>query len=203
MTSSIPVFDADSHLAEVPDLWTSRLPLSKWGEDVPHVVFDERLKRDRWVIGGRMLTSVANWAVAGWNEFPPEHPPTVDDADPGAFEAVPRLQRMDEYGIYCQALYPNLLAFSHHAFMAIKDPALQIACIRAYNDHLVDFASADPKRFVLPGGGRGIRGPPPAVRQADRLVPGHQAQVRRSATPGRVGTLGRPVRRERLIEPVG
>jgi uncharacterized protein len=149
MTSSIPVFDADSHLAEAPDLWTSRLPLSKWGEDVPHVVFDERLKRDRWVIGGRMLTSVANWAVAGWNEFPPEHPPTVDDADPGAFEAVPRLQRMDEYGIYCQALYPNLLAFSHHAFMAIKDPALQIACIRAYNDHLVEFASADPKRFVL------------------------------------------------------
>jgi uncharacterized protein len=149
MTSSIPVFDADSHLAEVPDLWTSRLPLSKWGDDVPHVVFDDRLQRDRWVIGGRMLTSVANWAVAGWNEFPPEHPPTVDDADPGAFEPGPRLERMDEYGIYCQALYPNLLAFSHHAFMQIKDPKLQIACIRAYNDHLVDFASVDPKRFVL------------------------------------------------------
>ena len=47
MTSSIPVFDADSHLAEVPDLWTSRLPISKWGDDVPHVVYDERLKRDR------------------------------------------------------------------------------------------------------------------------------------------------------------
>ena len=56
---------------------------------------------------------------------------------------------MDEYGIYCQALYPNLLAFSHHAFMEIKDPKLQIACIQAYNDHLVDFASVDPKRFVL------------------------------------------------------
>ena len=149
MISSIPVFDADSHIAEVPDLWTSRLPMSKWGDDVPHVVYDKRLKRDRWVIGGRMLTSVANWAVAGWNEFPPEHPPTVDDADPGAFEPGPRLQRMDEYGIYCQALYPNLLAFSHHAFMQIKDPKLQIACIQAYNDHLVDFASVDPKRFVL------------------------------------------------------
>ena len=99
------------------------------GDDVPHVVYDERLKRDRWVIGGRMLTSVANWAVAGWNEFPPEHPPTVDDADPGAFLAGPRLERMDEYGIYCQALYPNLLAFSHHAFMQIKDPKLQRARI--------------------------------------------------------------------------
>src|SRR5260370_38346394 len=33
--------------------------------------------------------------------------------------------------------------------MAIKDPALQIACVRAYSDHLVEFASSDPKRFVL------------------------------------------------------
>jgi predicted TIM-barrel fold metal-dependent hydrolase len=147
--SEIRVFDADSHLAEVPDLWTSRLPMSKWGDDVPHVVYDERLKRDRWVIGGQKLTSVANWAVAGWNDFPPEHPPTVQDADPGAFEAKPRLQRMDEYGIYCQALYPNLLAFSNHAFLAIKDPQLRLECVRAYNDHLVEFASADPKRFVL------------------------------------------------------
>ena len=136
MTSSIPVFDADSHLAEVPDLWTSRLPLSKWGEDVPHVVFDERLKRDRWVIGGRMLTSVANWAVAGWNEFPPEHPPTVDDADPGAFEAVPRLQRMDEYGIYCQALYPNLLAFSHHAQVSHRVGEVVILQILTLHDQL-------------------------------------------------------------------
>src|SRR5260370_5179711 len=142
-------FDPDSRLAEGADLWTSRLASSRWGDDVPHVVFDERLVRGRWVIGGRMLTRVAKWAVAGWNELPPEHPPTVADADPGAFEPGPRLQRMDEYGIYCQALYPNLLAFSHHAFMAIKDPALQIECVRAYNDHLVEFASADPKRFVL------------------------------------------------------
>src|SRR5260370_8965940 len=33
--------------------------------------------------------------------------------------------------------------------MAIKDPALQIACVRAYSDHLVEFASSDPRRFVL------------------------------------------------------
>jgi uncharacterized protein len=116
---------------------------------VPHVVYDDRLKRDRWVVGGRKLTSVANWAVAGWSDYPPEHPPTVDDADPAAFQADARIERMDQYGIWCQALYPNLLAFSTHAFMAISDPALRLECVRAYNDHLVDFASIDPRRFVL------------------------------------------------------
>ena len=55
---------------------------------------------------------------------------------------------MDEYGIYAQVLYPNLLAFSHHAFTAVgrrlrarRDPA--------YNDFLVDFASVAPERFIL------------------------------------------------------
>lgn len=149
MTLAIPVFDGDSHLAEVPDLWTSRLPIAKWGDEVPHVVFDERLQRDRWVIAGKKLTSVANWAVAGWNDFPPEHPPTMGDADPGAFEAIPRLKKMDEYNIRAQALYPNLLAFNSHAFRAIADPQLRVECVRAYNDHLVDFASVAPDRFVL------------------------------------------------------
>ena len=87
MISSIPVFDADSHIAEVPDLWTSRLPMSKWGDDVPHVVFDERLKRDRWVIGGRMLTSVANWAVAGWQRVPARAPADRRRCRPGRLRA--------------------------------------------------------------------------------------------------------------------
>ena len=44
----IPILDADSHLAEAPDLWTSRMSASKWGDAIPHVGFDERLGRDRW-----------------------------------------------------------------------------------------------------------------------------------------------------------
>ena len=55
--------DADSHVAEPPDLWTSRVP-QRYGDDVPHLVFDERNGLDRWLVGGRMLTAVANWATA-------------------------------------------------------------------------------------------------------------------------------------------
>jgi uncharacterized protein len=144
-----PVIDTDSHVAEPPDLWTSRLSEKKWGDLRPRVVHDDRVGRDRWLIGGRRLTTVANWATAGWHEYPPSHPPTIADADPAAFEAPARLKRMDEFGITAQALYPNLLAFSNHAFMGMKDPQLMVECVQAYNDFLVDFASVAPERFIL------------------------------------------------------
>ena len=146
--SAIKVVDADSHVAEPPDLWTSRIA-AKYGDDVPRVVHDERHGLDRWKVGGQLLTAVANWATAGWHEHPPGYPPTIEEADPAAFEPVARLQRMDDYGIWAQALYPNLLAFSNHAFMRLSEPELRIECVRAYNDFLTDFASAAPDRFIL------------------------------------------------------
>ena len=99
-------------------------------------------------MGGKRLTSVANWAVAGWHEHPPSHPPSIAEADPGAFYAPDRLARMDEYGIYAQVLYPNLLAFSHHAFTGVSEE-FALECVQVYNDFLVDFASEDPNRFIL------------------------------------------------------
>ena len=148
MPATIPIIDADSHLSEPPDLWTSRMSAQKWGDAIPHVAPDERLGLDRWVVGGKKLTSVANWAVAGWHEHPPSHPPSIEDADPAAFYAPQRIERMDEYGIYAQVLYPNLLAFSHHTFTAVGDD-FAVDAIRAYNDFLVDFASVAPERFIL------------------------------------------------------
>ena len=148
MAIKFPILDADSHLAEAPDLWTSRMSASKWGDAIPHVAFDERLGLDRWYVGGKKLTTVASWAPAGWHSPPPAHPPTIADADPAAFYLEPRVAKMDGYGIYAQVLYPNLLAFSHHAFTAV-DPQFATECVSAYNDFLVDFASPAPERFVL------------------------------------------------------
>ena len=76
MSATIPIIDADSHLAEPPDLWTSRMSAKKWGDQSRTWSRDERLGLDRWIVGGKRLTSVANWAVAGWHEHPPSHPPT-------------------------------------------------------------------------------------------------------------------------------
>jgi predicted TIM-barrel fold metal-dependent hydrolase len=142
------IIDTDTHLMEAPDLWTARLPATRWGDAIPHLVYDERHGRDRWLVGGRKLTSVANWAIAGWPEYPPSHPPRMEDADPAAYDAKARLAKMDEYRIYAAVLYPNLLAFTMWAFLAIPDPELRLACVQAYNDYQVEFAEPAPDRLV-------------------------------------------------------
>lgn len=148
MSAAIPVIDTDSHISEPPDLWTSRLSSAKYGDLIPHVVWDERRQMDRWVVGEKRLTGVSSWAMAGWPDYPPSHPPRYEDADPGAFEVGPRVERLDEYGVHAQVLYPNLLAFFSYAFLALDDLGLRLACVEAYNDFLTDFSNAAPGRFI-------------------------------------------------------
>lgn len=146
--TSIGVIDTDAHVSEPPDLWTSRISSQKYGDQIPHLVRDTRNNLDRWMIGGKMLTGVSGWAMAGWKDFPPSFPPTMEDADPGAFDPVARLAWMDDAGVTAQVLYPNLVAFFPYAFLAIEDKQLQIECVRAYNDFLVDFSNQAPGRYI-------------------------------------------------------
>jgi hypothetical protein len=77
------VADVDSHIIEPADLWTARVS-SKWGDLVPHVRFHERRQEDYWYVGDRKLDGAGAFAQAGWPEFPPSHPRTLDQAVPVA-----------------------------------------------------------------------------------------------------------------------
>jgi predicted TIM-barrel fold metal-dependent hydrolase len=145
---TLPVIDTDTHLSEPPDLWTSRVS-RRWGDEVPRPVYDERRGEDVWLVAGRRLNAVAGYAMAGWREYAPSHPPTIEEAHPAAFDARARVQRMDEEGILAEVIYPNMIAFSMDAFMQLRDQQLILECVRAYNDFLTEFASVAPERFVL------------------------------------------------------
>ena len=41
------IIDADSHVCEPPDTWTSRMP-SKWGDLIPRIKHNEELGADLW-----------------------------------------------------------------------------------------------------------------------------------------------------------
>jgi predicted TIM-barrel fold metal-dependent hydrolase len=141
------VADVDSHIIEPADLWTSRVP-AKWGELVPHVKFDERRGEERWHVGSKRLFGVGAFAQAGWREYPPSHPPNLDEAIPAAIDAKERLTYMDQVGVYYQLLYPNILGFHSHVFLNQMDHALAAECVRAYNDWLSEFCSADSRRLI-------------------------------------------------------
>jgi predicted TIM-barrel fold metal-dependent hydrolase len=141
------VADVDSHVIEPPDLWTSRISTETWGDLVPHVKTDRR-GEDRWYIGDRKLFGVGAFAQAGWAEFPPSHPRTLDDALPAAIDAKERLRYLDEVGVHYQLLYPNILGFHSHVFLNEMPRELATECVRAYNDWLTEFCEADPHRLI-------------------------------------------------------
>ncbi|MFI0355009.1 amidohydrolase family protein [Actinomadura sp. 9N407] len=141
------VADVDSHIIEPPDLWTSRVS-SKWGDLVPHVRFHERRQEDYWYIGDRKLYGVGAFAQAGWPEWPPSHPRKLSEALPAALDPKARLAYLDEVGVYYQVLYPNILGFHSHRFLNQMPRELATECVRAYNDWITEFCSADPRRLV-------------------------------------------------------
>jgi predicted TIM-barrel fold metal-dependent hydrolase len=144
----IKVIDTDTHVIEPPDLWTSRVSTKRWGDLVPHVAWDEARHEEAWFFGDSRVSGAASPAMAFWNEYPPLHPTRYEQADPTTKEPKARLALMDEYGIHAQVLYPNVAGFGTGRLLAVRDTELMLACVRAYNDFLVDYAATAPGRFI-------------------------------------------------------
>ena len=116
-------------------------------DQVPHI---ERIDgNDVWMAAGERLGAPGYYSMAGWDGVMPvsipktfdEIPPTMYDADGTA--RVPRPQ-----GIQAQVLYPNVGGFGNGYFLRLGDRELVAGCVRAYNDFLTDWCSADPDRLL-------------------------------------------------------
>ncbi len=143
---TVAVIDTDTHITEPFDLWTSRLP-EKWRDLSPTWTSIPRPGTTTGAVGDTWLAAVGYFAYAGWHNYPPDMPWEMDEIDPGAYDPAKRLERMDEYGIHAQVLYPNLIGFEAPLFMGLGEE-LSVACVRAYNDFLLDFSSVAPDRFI-------------------------------------------------------
>ena len=139
------VIDVDTHLTEPPDVWTSRMP-AKLRDQVPHI---ERIDGvDVWMAGSERIGAPGTTSMAGFDGIIPEHPATYDEIDPSMYDAEARLAHMDREGISAQILYPNVGGFGNGYFLRIGERSLVADCVRAYNDFLTDWTSADPDRLL-------------------------------------------------------
>jgi predicted TIM-barrel fold metal-dependent hydrolase len=148
--SDIRVIDTDTHITEPYDLWTSRMSVQKWGDKVPHVIWDETRQCEVWVAGDELLWIAAGVAHAGHDKPHPDFPKRWVDLNPEVWRAEDRLDLMTRYGIYAAVLYPNVPGFGAGRFRNVGGDGGELALelIRAYNDFLIDFSSADKKRFI-------------------------------------------------------
>jgi predicted TIM-barrel fold metal-dependent hydrolase len=145
--SDYTFIDADTHITEPADVWTSRVP-AKWKDDVPQVHWVEAAQEEMWHVGGNAFLPVGMTALAGFDGKFPKHPARFEDAHPGSYDASARLRYMDEIGCAAQVLYPNVGGFGSQFFLRLPDAELKLACVRAYNDFQLDWISPDPSRFV-------------------------------------------------------
>jgi uncharacterized protein len=123
------------------DLWTSRLPVHLT-DRAPHV--EERDGRMVWVCDGAVW---GNWAGRPRVTGPK---PTFNAFDRGQVEesemhpstAALRLADMDRDGVEAHVVFGPVTS------MQMADAELRTACIRAYNDWLIEFCSLAPQRLI-------------------------------------------------------
>jgi predicted TIM-barrel fold metal-dependent hydrolase len=111
--------------------------------------WSEERQREVWIADGQVLGGVF-LAEKFWTEDQPAGPKHWSDLPPKYWKAEDRLQAMTEYGIYGAGLYPNVMGFGAGRFATknADDAKLALELVQAYNDFLVEFAQADPKRYV-------------------------------------------------------
>ncbi len=170
------VISADDHVQETPDLWTERLSKRKWGDRVPHIA-QQPDGTERWVVGGKVReASALAWTGAlSVNRF--EEPQRWADVPLESYDPSARLKAMDRDQVDVQVLYPSGAGLSGEALAAIEEPELEVACVRAYNDWLLETWGAASDRFVpqciLP-----VRSAGAAVKELGRaLALGHRGVV--------------------------
>jgi predicted TIM-barrel fold metal-dependent hydrolase len=129
----IKIVDCDTHFTEPPDLFVSRAP-AKYKDRAPQLRRVDGV--DRWFVGDRDFGSNGgnvirkdNNKLLGRLAFP-----TIEEGHPGAWQIKPRLQAMDDMGVYAQILYHNSGVTQAGSLKALGDEELALWILRTYNE---------------------------------------------------------------------
>ena len=143
----VQIVDADTHITEVHDLWTSRAPAS-YRDRVPQVkeVNGELV----WVIDGDIRMGPAHTACCIKKDgdkligFELSHM-KIHEVFDGAYDMKARLAYMDDAGITAQIAYPNLLGFGNQKSMKV-DRDLRLVTTKIFNDASAELQEASGGR---------------------------------------------------------
>lgn len=185
-----PIIDGDTHINEPVDLWERRVA-AKYRDRAPRVI--DTGGRKSWLFDGQHQTTITLLCNAvgesrlNWKVFSNGYESNFRS---GGWDPRARLADMDLDMVGSHVLFPTYsLAAPVHLS---SDRDVQVACVRAYNDWLSEFASEDPDRLIgigmLP-----ITGVDDAIAEATRVrdLPGMRG-VLLSRWPNGSGHHSRP-----------
>jgi predicted TIM-barrel fold metal-dependent hydrolase len=147
----VKVIDADTHLTERHDLWTSRAPAGM-KDRMPHVADVDG--QATWVVEGAILGRAGAGGVIDKQKvkgrsFEALYEWTIDRIHEAAYDPVARLEVMDETGIWAQIIFPNVVGLGGQALaQAVEDPALRILCVEIFNDARAELQAESDNRLL-------------------------------------------------------
>jgi predicted TIM-barrel fold metal-dependent hydrolase len=190
--------DADGHVIEPIDMWTSRMSLEQWGEWIPRYVAEDpdADQEESWYFagvrraGGQGSLILACSAGMDADQIARDHPRLMDGRR-GAWDPDARIAELDEEGIDAAVLYPSLTMFfgPSDPIEGLRNVEFVLDCQRAYNDWLAEYCGAHPDRLfgmaAVPAATRrrprSCRGEPGSWARFERRVPATVGLPRRTA----------------------
>src|SRR5215469_1303203 len=139
---------ADDHVLEMPDLWTSRLSSRRWGERIPHLE-READGTERWIVDGQNFPLLGSGSVGACVKDPNYTPQRWQDVPGVCYQPGERLAAMNTDGAAYSVLYPMVAGIAGEVSSRIQDAELEIACVRAYNDWLIEEWGHSSNRFLV------------------------------------------------------
>jgi predicted TIM-barrel fold metal-dependent hydrolase len=169
-TPVIPkIVSVDDHVVEPAHTWQRWLPadlrdrgprIERRGvAGVKHVggghyeqVFDDDApKADCWVFEDLVYIHKRHVAAVGYSRDEMTMTPmTYDEMRPGCYDPAARLEDMDVNHVEASLCFPTFPRFCGQTFTEAKDRALGLACVRAYNDWMVEEWCGDSGGRLIP-----------------------------------------------------
>ena len=152
MAGPFTIISVDDHLVEPPDVFAGRMPAAL-ADRAPYVKTTSK-GNEIWVFDGRAHPQVGLNAVVGRDRTEsPMDPVRFDQMRRGCWDPVARVADMDQAGVWASVNFPSAITgFCGSVYSACSDPALGLACVRAFNDWFHDeWHAAAPERFVPMG----------------------------------------------------
>ncbi len=147
MTQAKGFISADDHVLEMPDTWTSRLSKAQWGDRIPHLA-EGPGGAQHWMVDGRRLALPGVAASGATQPDRTQEPQRWEAVSKSAYVPRERLVAMDADGVSRSVLYPTVAGFAGETFGRIEDPALELACVQAYNDWIIEEWAGASDRFI-------------------------------------------------------
>lgn len=153
--AGLKLIDADSHITEAEDLWTSRCP-AKYADRVPQTRTHSDGESYWFIDGDKQLSKNNSIAFVRKNgDKIPYYGPNMEnmggrkeDIHLAATEAKPRVDLLDEMGIYAQIVYPNIMGFAAPAMVQGLDLDLSYVITQIYNDAMREWQEEGQNRLL-------------------------------------------------------